>query len=227
MHHRVKLLTSSLALLALLSLAGPAGCFSSGPVAPSEWRSPSDAVTDPADFDQSSPALQVLICQGKRAGTHTGLRILRPSRPIIFWDPAGQFGWGREDLRRSRDVFAENAPGMAEYIRWRFQGADDAAVTLFEWRLTPQQADALADVLTHEAVVPQGEVEFETSTVGLFCCHAVSKYLDRFAKDLVTIPTYWFRPEALGDHLWSQHPDRVAIFHADGTTEVFTAPPRR
>ncbi len=226
MHHHAKPLASSLTLLALLSLVGPAGCRSTGPVAPAQWQSLPGAAADPADFDDSIPALQVLICQGKRAGTHTGLRILRSSRQIIFWDPAGQFGWGREDLQRRRDVFARNAPGMAEYVRWRFQGADDAAVTLFEWRLTPERADALAEVLTHEAVVPEGEVEFETATAGLFCCHAVCKYLDRFAKDLVTIPTYWFRPEALGDHLWSQHPDRVAIFHEDGTIEVFTAAPR-
>lgn len=225
MHHRANLLASALLRLALLNLLGLVGCASSGPAAPTEWQSLRSTPADPADFDDSSPALQVLICQGQRAGTHTGLRIIRSSHQIIFWDPAGQFGWGREDIQRRRDVFAENAPGMAEYIRWRFDGADDAAVALFEWRLTPQRADALADVLTHEAVVRDGEVDFETSTVGLFCCHAVCKYLDRFAKDLLTIPTYWFRPEALGDHLWSQHPDRVAIFHADGTIEMFTAAP--
>lgn len=226
MHQRIKCLPSTLTLLALITLIGPAGCASEGPVAPPQWQALRSTATDPADFDNSTSALQVLLCQGQVHGTHTGLRILRPSQQIVFWDPAGQFGWGRDDLKRSRDVFAENAPGMAEYIHWRFHGADDSAVTLFEWRLTPQRADALADVLTHNAVVPEGEEEFETATVGLFCCHAVCAFLDRFARDLVTIPTYWYRPEHLGEHLWSQHPDRVAIFHQDGTIELFSAAPR-
>ncbi len=224
MHQCVRCVLLYLTLLSLLGLLGPAGCASPGPQAPAQWQPQRATTRDSAEFDRAGPALQVLICQGQVHGTHTGLRVLQPGAETVFWDPAGQFGIKREDLRRSRDVIAENAPSIAEYVEWRFHGAEDSAVALFEWRLTPQRARYFADILTHDAVVPEGEEEFETTTIGLFCCHAVCKYLDRFAKDEMTIPTFWYRPEHLGDHLWTQHPDRVAIFHDDGTIEVFTAP---
>ncbi len=203
----------------LLSLAAP-GCTSGQPVAPPQWEQRPAISTDPETFDEPVSALQVLICHGRTHGTHTGLRVLRPPAETIFWDPAGQFGRNREDLERRRDVFSENAPTVAEYVAWRFDGAGDAAVTVFEWRVDAERTARFAAILTQTA---EG-INFETTTVGLFCCRAVCRFLERYAQDEMEIPQRWIRPEDLADHLWSQRPTRVGIFRADGGVEVYHAP---
>jgi len=208
--------------LVVLTYAGcvPVGCASPRAGAPAEWADRLSPTSDRESFDSAAPALQVLICLGLTHGTHTGLRLLRPGEETIFWDPAGQYGRNRDDLVRRRDVFAAGAPTMAEYVRWRFDGAGDAAVSVFEWRLAPERARYFASILTHEA----DGVEFETTTIGLFCCRAVCRFLERHAQVEMSIPQRWIRPEDLGEHLWSQQPARVAIFFADGSIEVFESP---
>lgn len=206
-----------LAVLTLLTGAAVGGCASARPAPPAEWAEYRAEHTDPDAFDRSDPAMQVLICYGRTHGTHTGLRVLRPGRETIFWDPAGQYGRGREDLRRSRDVFASGAPTIREYVHWRFEGAGDAAVALFEWRLPAERAERFAAILTHEA----DGIDFETTTVGLFCCRAVCRFLERYAPEEMHIPQRWIRPEDLGAHLWSQNPSRVGLFFADGSAQVF------
>ncbi len=226
MLHRVHPLRPPLASLLLLWLVLLGACSSSGPQAPAEWINRQSAAVDLAVFDAAQPALQVLICQGQVHGTHTGVRVLQTDEPVVFWDPAGQFGINRSEVQRSRDVIVQGAPSMAEYVHWRLEGAEDSAVALYEWKLTDERAAELAAILTHDGAVLEGEEEFETATVGLFCCQAVCRFLDRFARDEMTIPQLWFRPEHLGEHLWSQHPDRVGLFHDDGRIEVFASPAR-
>lgn len=226
MLHRVHILRLLPACLLPLWIGSLAACSSSGPQAPADWIDRQSAAVDAAAFDEPQPALQVLICQGQVHGTHTGLRILQADEAAVFWDPAGQYGINRSEVRRSRDVIVEGAPSVADYVRWRLEGAEDSAVALYEWQLPAQRAAELAAILTHEASVPDGEEEFETTTIGLFCCQAVCRFLDRYARDEMSIPEFWFRPEHLGKHLWSQHPDRVGIFHEDGRIEVFVSPTR-
>lgn len=207
-------------LVALLLGPSMPGCASAPPAAPAEWASRPAVSADPDSFDEPIPALQVLICHGRTHGTHTGLRLLRPPLETVFWDPAGQFGRGREDLVRRRDVFHRNAPTAADYVAWRFDGAGDTAVTIFEWRLDRERAGRLAAILTRTA---EG-IDFETTTVGLFCCRAVCRFLERYAQEEMEIPQRWIRPEDLARHLWSQRPTRVGIFRADGGVEVYHAP---
>lgn len=206
-----------LALLTLLTGTAMGGCASARPAPPAEWAGSSREHADPEAFDHSHAAVQVLICYGHTHGTHTGLRVLRPESDTIFWDPAGQYGRDRPDLQRSRDVFASGAPTIREYVEWRFNGANDAAVALFEWRVPAERAERFAAILRHEA----DGVDFETTTVGLFCCRAVCRFLERYAQDEMHIPQRWIRPEDLGAHLWSQHPSRVGLFFADGSAQVF------
>lgn len=213
-------------LLLAVYLACPMGCASAPPEAPEAWSGSRLPITDATAFDGPTSALQVLICHGQVHGTHTGLRLLRENQETIFWDPAGAYGKNRDDLHRRRDVFVSGAPGMAEYVRWRFDGAEDSAVSLFEWRLSPERAAYFAGILTGTAEAPQGQEAFDTTTIGLFCCRAVCEFLDRFARDEMSIPKYWFRPEHLAEHLWTQDPDRVGIFRDDGSIELLEAASR-
>lgn len=215
-----------------IGVAAVAGCASiDGPMDRSYRQAesiPAIGVATPDDRagshlidTETGPVLQIMVCLGGAYGTHTGVRLIHSDGRVVFWDPAGHFGLSDPDVRRRRDVIVEGFPTLGEYVKWRLVGAGDQSVAVFEWHLDPDQVSRFDGVLHGDADRTPGGVAFDTTAIGLFCCKAVCEFIERFAGPEITVPERFFRPDQLGRHLWTQHPDRVLMFRADGTIDVW------
>jgi hypothetical protein len=96
-------------------------------------------------------------------------------------------------------------------------------VEVFEWDLTLDQAHELYDVLLNGTDKNHPAGKFSTTTMGGFCCVALSDFLHRFAKKTMNVPKSFFFPHDLARVLYTQSPRRVLAFR-HGKQVVFVPP---
>jgi len=214
-----RLTRSAVPLFLLLGLA--AGCHHGG-LAPAGWTGePIDPQQITSNEDPSQATLQVVICYGKVFSNHTALRLIAPGRQTLMWDPGGTYSQADPTRARRHDVLTQNAPTIDEWWRYRRDGCLEPVMEVFQWPLEAQQADRLHALLTRYQDPADPAQSFEPDAGGLQCCKKVSEYLMRFADGRPAVKEIMFWPHELGEHLWTQSPDRVIIFRRDGPAYVY------
>lgn len=211
----------------LLLITTTAGCHHAGTVPPG-WHATPLASPPPhaqGNGEHSSAQLQVFICYGNQLSNHTALRLTAPHKPTLMWDPGGTFLQHDPTRARRHDVITQNAPTVNEWWRYRRDGCREPIMEVFQWSLNPDQANRLHAILTDWQDPNDPTQTFEPDAGGLQCCKKVSEFLMRFADRRPHVTEKMFWPHKLGEHLWTQHPDRVLIFHADGETHQYQRDP--
>jgi len=199
----------TLALLVFICFA--AGCaHGPAPYRPPSWdhtRIDLKSVADKPD----RPLLQVIIVYGAWWCHHSALRLVCPDRPVLFWDPGGSYGvFHKEDIR-SKDLILKDPPDLEAYLQfsWNYSSVE---VEVFEWDLELEHAHELYDVLSNGTNKNHPAGKFTTTTMGGFCCVALSDFLHRFATNVMTVPKSYFFPHDLARVLYTQSPKRVLAF---------------
>ena len=198
------------------------GCVHApAPYRPSSWLSTPVDMKSVAD-NLGHPLLQVLIVYGPWWCHHSALRLLCPGRPVLFWDPGGSYGTFHHEDIRSKDLIRVDPPDLEAYLKfaWEFSTVE---VEVFEWDLTIEQAQELYDVLDNGADQNHPAGKFSTTTMGGFCCVALSDFLHRFAKKTMNVPKSFFFPHDLARVLYTQSPRRVLAFRR-GKQVMFVPP---
>jgi len=201
-----------------LLLALTAGCHNAGTV-PHGWQS--RTITSDDTKAPSTAQLQVIICYGKVFSNHTALRLTAPNKPDLLWDPGGTFLQHKLGHGRRHDVITQNAPNLDRWWSYRRDGCREPVVEVFQWSLEPTQADRLHTILIDYQDPADPTQTFEPDAGGLQCCKKVTEFLIRFADDRPNVTENMFWPHKLGEHLWTQNPDRVLIFRAEGENALY------
>jgi hypothetical protein len=187
------------------------GCIHApAPYRPNNWENTRIDLKSVADPPNQS-LLQVIIIYGYWWSHHTALRLVYPSRPVLFWDPGGSYGTTFSKDVRSKDLIKINPPDLETYLQhiWHFSSVE---VEVFEWDVKPEDALELYDVLLKGTDKNHPAGRFTTATMGFFCSVAVSDFLHRFASKTLTVPRSFFLPEDLARVLYTQSPKRVLAF---------------
>ncbi|KPJ76080.1 MAG: hypothetical protein AMJ54_12915 [Deltaproteobacteria bacterium SG8_13] len=220
--------STKIVFLACCWLVLPVGCaylplpHMPAPHLPESWTATAadfDAIADRTD----EARLQVIIAYGQLVDNHAALRLVSPGHPVLFWDPGG--GYNKQSAPRTRwnDIIIEDPPDLKTYLAFR-RTHFDTAVEIFEWRITPGQANRLADVLRYGTDGSHPAGPFRSETVGLFCSEAISDFLGRFAGDIMTISETYFWPNELAKALYTQAPYRVIVFRSTDTPVIYQPP---
>ena len=168
--------------------------------------------------------LQVIIAYGQLVDNHAALRLFGPERPVLFWDPGGGYNKQTAPHTRWNDIIVEDPPNLQTYLAFR-RTHFDTAVEIFEWRITTEQATTLYDVLWNGTDSSHPEGIFRSETPGLFCSMAISDFLRRFARNIMTITDSHFWPNDLAQALYTQSPDRVIMFRSADSPVIYRPSP--
>lgn len=214
-----------------------AGCHHAGTVPPG-WQGkpliseslpgPSQTVPDtgPQGNGSGPPAiLQVVICYGKTLSNHTALRLEAPGVQTLMWDPGGTYKQDDPAYERRYDVLTRNAPTIQQWWLYRRDRCREPVMEVFQWSIIPDQARRLHTILLTRHDPDDPAQLFEPDAGGLECCKRVSEFLSRFADDRPAVSTRYFWPHKLGEHLWTQQPDRVIVYRKEGPNMVYTRLP--
>jgi hypothetical protein len=210
--------------LAWIALLAASGCMHRPtPFLPDDWR-PHEASLESLADDPAQARLHVLLMYAPLACSHSALRLHRPGRGVIFWDPGGGYGSeGFVEARRWSDLIVTNTPTVAQYLDWR-EKVPTARTEIFEFDVTDAEADSLWEVLRHGTDRTHPAGRFNTTTTGGACGMALSDFLARFADEVVHVDPVFF-PHDLAQQLYQQDPDRVLIWE-DGVLREFRPPGR-
>lgn len=193
------------------------------PHLPETWNG--TAVDFQAIADRPGQArLQIIIAYGQLVDNHAALRLVCPGRPVLFWDPGGGYNKQTAPHTRWNDIIVKDPPDLATYLAFR-RTHYDTVVEIFEWRITRQQSERLADVLRFGTDSSHPAGAFRSSTTGLFCSSAISDFLKRFAGDIMTISETYFWPSDLARALYTQAPARVILFRSADAPVIYRPPP--
>ena len=216
-------------ILLILSMCFPAvGCHHAGTAPPGWYGEPVGAqdTNGPANQAQGNghPAtgtLQVVICYGTVLSNHTALRLTTPNQPALFWDPGGTYKHDDPAYARRHDVLTQNAPSIEEWWRYRRDGCREPVMEVYRWSIDAEQAKRMYHVLTEYADPADPAQTFEPDAGGLQCCKRVSELLIRFADGRPGVKKNYFWPHELGEHLWSQQPEDVTVYRAEGPATAY------
>ncbi len=216
-----------------------AGCHHAGTVPPG-WRgeaisldtheqarrghptSSLDALnTDQGNGHDAQGLLQVFICYGQVLSNHATLRLSAPGKQTLMWDPGGTYGQDDPVYARHKDVLTRSATTVNEWWIYRRDRCREPVMEVFQWSLSPKQAQRLhALLLTGEDPADPAQT-FDTDGSGLQCSNKVSAFLMCFADGRPAVHARMFWPHELGEHLWKQSPDRVLVFRSEGESQVY------
>lgn len=220
-------------LLSLWLVCFTAGCHHAGVVPPGWIGTPvataiqndpaSPAMPDQGDgpFDESAGSLEVIICYGRVLSNHTALRLQVPGCPTLFWDPGGTYKQDDPTRKRIHDVLTQNAATVDEWWRYRRDNCREPVMAVFQWNLDAEQARRLHAILLNRQDPHDPRATFEPDAGGMQCCRRASEFLMRFADGTPAVSRRYFWPHQLGEHLWTQQPDRVTVFRAQGQSMVY------
>ncbi|MFA7237098.1 MAG: hypothetical protein WC058_09555 [Phycisphaeraceae bacterium] len=207
-----------------LSMLSMEGCFySTGPDIPSDWigrRAALAMLDDPKDHGR----LEIIACYSPPLFSHAALRLVCPDRPVIFWDPGGDYAKDKGPGGRAHDLISD-PPTLSRYLSYR-EMLDDTGGEIFQWDIPPDVALRLHNTLTSGNPLGTPGGAFTTSAVGLQCSLSISDFLRRFAPDILTIDDDYFYPFSLAQHLWTQHPHRVLVYRRDIPLMIYLPPVR-
>jgi len=218
----MKSLRIHFALALLLSICFVVGCVHGpAPYRPTSWDNTRIDVKAVAD-NPGQPLLQVIIVYGPWWCHHSALRLVSPDRPVLFWDPGGSYGTFHKEEIRSKDLILKDPPDLEAYLKfaWNYSSVE---VEVFEWDLRLEHAHELYDVLSNGTDKNHPAGRFTTTTMGGFCCVALSDFLHRFATKVMTVPKSYFFPHDLARVLYTQSPKRVLAFRRG--KQLMYAPP--
>jgi hypothetical protein len=167
--------------------------------------------------------LQVLIVYGLLWCHHSALRLTVPGHSVLFWDPGGSYGVLEPDKVRERDLILANPPDIEAYLKYVWSRSSQE-VEIFEWTLPVPDAEELWEVLVNGAGKKHPAGPFKTHTMGGFCGSALSDFLHRFGRKVVSVPRTYFFPHDLARRLYTQSPKRILIFRRERLPEVVIPP---
>lgn len=205
-----------------IGLLALVGCGGGVQTMPEHWRA--QPVASPSVFDapKNSAKLQILCAYGGLMDNHAALLLTAPDRPRLFWDPGGQFGYASPPgVQRQRCLIAVDAPCLTAYLQWR-QREPDVWVEVFEWNLTPEVAQRLHQILI-DGSERNGPDQWDSNAMGTQCSVAISRYLQRFARDVTPIDRTYRLPTHLSRWIKAHcPPDRVLAFRPGEACYVYT-----
>ncbi|HVP80594.1 MAG TPA: hypothetical protein VMV04_22130 [Thermodesulfobacteriota bacterium] len=207
----MKSLKIHIILALLLFICFIVGCaHGPAPYRPSSWDNTRIDLKSVVDKPDQS-LLQVIIVYGAWWCHHSALRLVSPDRPVLFWDPGGSYGTFHKEDIRSKDLIRKDPPDLEAYLQfaWNYSSVE---VEVFEWDLGLEHAHELYDVLINGTNKNHPAGKFTTTTMGGFCCVALSDFLHRFATNVMTVPRSYFFPHDLARVLYTQSPKRVLAF---------------
>ena len=197
----------------LLSVLSMGGCFhSTGPDVPLGWTGQRAALAMLND-KPGQGRLEIITCYSPPLFSHAALRLVCPDRPVIFWDPGGDFAKDKGPGGRAHDLIT-NPPTLPQYLAYR-EILDDSGGEIFQWDLSPKIALRLHDVLNNGTPDDGPGGAFTTNAIGLQCAWSISGFLRRFAPEVLSINENYFYPYSLAQQLWNPHPDRVLVYRRD------------
>lgn len=206
------------------ALAALAGCGGGDQPIPADWRAaPIDSI---ARFDapEDEPVLQLLCAYGQSSDNHAAVLLTAPGRPRLFWDPGGQYGHSSPlNVKRRACLIDPDAPALSRYMDWRTRELD-YFVEVFEWRLRPERAQQLHDLLT-EASHGRGPGGWTSNTLAGFCAHGICVFFQRFAPDIAPVDRKYRLPSSLSKWLKvNAPPDRMLAIDNEFGTVVYEPP---
>jgi len=219
----------------LLTLTLDAGCHHAGTIPPGWHGEPLSLVDDQqpqptgtehpdqgnGDTRGSTAQLQVFICYGKVLSNHTALRLSAPGKEALMWDPGGTYKQYDPSYARRHDVLTKNSVTVNQWWRYRRDGCYEPIMEVFQWSLAPDLAQRLRAILLERQDPDDPGQTFEPDAGGLQCSKRVSEFLMRFADGRPVVDKKYFWPHELGEHLWTQQPDRVMVFRSNGDNHVY------
>ena len=208
---------SAFFLLSVLS-----GCYFSPPVADGWTGEHDDALLTDLDRDQQ-PRLQVFIHYLPWLSTHSVMRVTTPGKVPLIWDPGGSYGEQDPTLERRADVLLGRGVSLEEWWRWRWDGCDEWYLMVYEWDLPEATAAQWHQFLIDRQEAPDDPGTFQTATLAGRCSLNLTRFLIDFGDPHVTAPRRYLWPATLGQHLWSQNPDRVLVVSYPDSVRVYTA----
>lgn len=116
-------------------------------------------------------------------------------------------------IHRQRDILAR-APTLDEYLQFRWI-IQTQVVELFHFSLSHELATELETILRRGAS-GQFPHEYNPSTPGLFCSHAISDFLQKFGAQRFQIEKKMLFPHEFAKALYDNAPDWVILFRPSG-----------
>lgn len=182
------------------------------------------------NLQDKKPKIQIIVTRGPFYFTHSAIRIQNQER-ILFWDPSGSYGGDEhalyfkqhplpENFEKKNALILHGIPDLEAY--WSFaQFTDDTGMEIFEWSLTNQVATHYQSILLAGAEEGKNQYDFKSQDVVLLCSSALSRFVIRFASEVISLDETFFFPDSLAHKLYSLNPDRIILFEKDEVTRVF------
>ena len=177
-------------------------------------------------------SFQIIITRNWFFYSHSAIR-LNSAGHHLFWDPAGSYGdvekkpqWFSgidipADFRRVNDLIVSGVPDLATY--WHFaRNSGDRAMEVFEWSLDEPAANHYYALFTAGATREGNSYGFHTQGY-LLCSSTLTRFLRRFAGDIVNIKENYFFPGNLSYELYRQGPDRILIFEEGQPVKIYAS----
>jgi len=207
-------------VLTIVSLLIGGGCFAHAGTRQVEgWKpSPDAELRAEAERDHEG-RLRIIICYGQILSNHSTLRITCPQKPVLFWDPGGEYLEGDPaKAGRRADLVLGAPPTLQVFWETRQRRYQEPFMEVYEYDLENRRALEL-----HEAMMAgiDPDNDFQADRLPMFCCIGVCDFLQRYMKDRLEVSTQYVMPHRLGWDLWEQKPDRVLVFRAGKAVDIY------
>lgn len=223
----------------LAAVAGIAmtGCTSTRPNIPSDWRiaaphtgeiSGHHTVTgEVVRRPLNTGVMQVIVAYGPVLQTHAAIRLEAGPDRIVHWDPGGDFGRRDPGFNRVNDVMSGASSSLQRIWHFRRSTCGNDAMLVFEFDQPIRHVAMLQDTLVQSAKKPSASGSFKTMTTPSQCARNICKFLRERSPNQPFVPKLWLYPHEVGEHMWTQNPDRVILYRLNARPEVFVPPATR
>lgn len=175
--------------------------------------------------------LQIIVTYGGMIASHTAVRLVTADDRVVFWDPAGDYGFPNLELDprygpheegavRNWDLIESAPPDIPTYVRFRW-GLQDFGVEVFEWELPADHGRTLEAVLRQGTQWLHPVGRFSTLTFPPFCAWAVADFLRRFGAPAINLTDRYFFPHHLAAALYGQAPQRLYVYERDQSEKIY------
>ena len=183
-----------------------------------------------ASIESKKPNIQIIVTRGPFYFTHSAIRIQSKER-ILFWDPSGSYADDEHDeffkenalpndFRKKNALIVNGVPSLDTY--WLFaQYTEDSGMEIFEWALTDEVARHYQSILLTGSEEGDNKYDFASQDIFLLCSSALSRFVNRFVSETISLGETYFFPDSLAHKLYTLNPDRIILFEKGGDTQVF------
>ena len=174
--------------------------------------------------------IQIIVTRGPFYFTHSAIRIQSQKR-ILFWDPSGSYADDEhveffkehplpDGFSKKNALIVDGIPSLEIY--WLFaQYTDDSGMEIFEWALADDVALHYQSILLAGSEGSNNQYDFASQDIFLLCSSALSRFVNRFVSETLSLGETYFFPDSLAHKLYSLKPDKIIVFEKGKDTRIF------